>query len=111
MIKKCEFDETMYIDSGTIYRLPSVHLKSNNIHPDIISAGACGNDPCPWKILVNIYDEESARSAIWVNDVLVADIKVFINGNTTIEEEVQSISAAILWSAIRSWTLNNKDNV
>lgn len=96
--------------------LPAVHLEvfSNIRGVTGPFAEARGEDPVSWSIYSDRVSDDSARvcvlAAVQDNDkkAILADITVHKNGNENLADEVQEISAAILWSALRAWRMRQE---
>ena len=63
-----------------------------------------GADPLSWKIYAEVTGpgEESARTQITIAGRMIADITIHVTHRDLLVNEVQEVSAAILWSALRS---------
>lgn len=77
--------------------LPHVRL---SVSGDVFRAGS--SMPVPWEIYAEAESPNAARTRITLDGRVMADVTIHAN-EIPLPEEVQEVSAAILWSAIRSW--------
>ena len=85
--------------------LPEILLE---IKGDIFIASGIfhfGSEEIPWNIYSEAETDTSARTTIKIAKEKVADITIHANSKEVLVEEVQAVSAALVWSGLRSKAL------